>query len=555
VNAPMLTESVDALVAQIEGMRATNPDLEEGLEELKKAAPGYRKAEDYFNDDVPEVFASVRLRRAIERTGVDYKVNFARVPVTAVANRLEISSITCPKNPDATAWVERQWQDNQLDLGAPNIHLRGGEYGDAFVIVWPAAKDDDEDDPEGQRPDDEAIDLPEETRDSIDVESHESVEITYNSPLCVRILYDPENERRKRFAIKKWMLSGKRWRVDLLYRDRLEKYITRAGVEHPTMADFVLYTDEDDDEWPYDNPYDEVPVFHFRTDVGPYGTPDHEPFYGTQQILRKLIVTHMATVDYQGFPQRFALTAEGSDTSEAAAGDEDEFSFAEPTTGATRNQSGEAMSQFTSDPGGLWFMRGVRQAGTFPEADPDVFMKPMLQYLRMGAQAAETPVRLFDFASGQLPSGASQTQYDGPFTKKCRNRTLSYGATWRELWQFALKVAGFGRVPVTVSWAPVQHVSGKEGWETLLLQIKAGVPARQAFSEAGYTDEQITAWLGEGESDLPARLELLRQIGEVLQAFAGVTAFELIPAEQVRELIAAVLEVAPQLAGRDKAAA
>jgi hypothetical protein len=551
VNA-MLTESVDALVATIEDTRATNPDLEEGLEELLKAAPGYRKAEDYFNDDVPEVFASIRLRRAIERTGVDYKVNFARVPVTAVANRLEISSITCPKNPEATAWIQTQWENNQLDLGAPNIHLRGGEYGDAFVIVWPSSEDAD--DLEDDELADDDPDMPEETRDSPGTEGRDSVEITYNSPLCVRILYDPENQRRKRFAIKKWALSGKRWRVDLIYRDRLEKYITRAGVESPTAADFVIYTDDADDEWPYPNPYDEVPVFHFRTDVGPYGTPDHEGFYGTQQILRKLIVTHMATVDYQGFPQRFALTAEGSDTSEAAAGDEDEFSFAEPTTGATRQQSGEAMSQFTADPGGLWFMRGVRQAGTFPEADPEVFMKPMLQYLRMGAQAAETPVRLFDFASGQLPSGASQVQQDGPFVKKCRNRTLSFGATWRELWQFALRVAGFGRVPVSVSWAPVQHVSGKEGWETLLLQIKAGVPVRQAFSEAGYTDEQITAWLGEEESDIPARLDLLQRIGEVLQAFAGVTALELIPAEQVRELVGAVLEIAPELAGRRDAA-
>lgn len=546
MNAPVLQESVDALVAQIEGTRATNPDLAEGLEELSKSAKAYKKAEDYFNDDVPEVFASARLRRAIERTGVDYKVNFARVPVTAVANRMEISSTTCPTNPAATAYIERMWQHNQLDLGAPNIHLRTGEYGDSYVIVWPA--------PEDQQIDDEAFDLPEESRDSPDITSRETIEITYNSPLCVRIIYDPENERRKRFAIKRWKLSGKRWRVDLLYPDRIEKYVTKAKVENPTAADFYMYVDEPEDEWPYDNPYGEIPVFHFRPGIGPYGTPDHEGFYGTQQILRKLIVTHMGTVDYQGFQQRYALTAEGSDTSEAAAGDEDEYSFAEETTGATRNQAGSAMSQLNSGPGELWFMRGVKEVGQFAESDPEVFLAPMLQYLRMGAQACETPVRLFDFASGQLPSGASQIQADGPFVKKCRNRTLSYGATWRQVWQFALKIAGFGRVPVAVSWAPVQHVSGKEGWETLLLQIKAGVPARQAFSEAGYTDEQITAWLGEEESDLPARLELLRQIGEVLQAFAGVTAFELIPAEQVKDLISAVLEVVPQLAGREKTA-
>ncbi|ANZ35233.1 hypothetical protein BBK82_03245 [Lentzea guizhouensis] len=540
MSTPMLSESAGAVVATILEERATNPDLEYGLDELRKAAAEYQKAEDYFEDDVPEVFASIRLRRAIERTGVDYKVNFSRIPVTAVVNRLKITSTLCPGNDEATAWIEREWERNQLDLAAPNIHLRAGEYGDALVIVWPAAEDNDADTGD--------IDVPEESRVSEGSASREKIDITYNSPLCTRIIYDPENERVKAFAIKMWRLTDGRSRVDLFYRDRLEKYVTRGKVRNPTAADFYVFRDDEDDEWPYDNPYDEIPVFHFRTDVGPYGTPDHKGFYGTQQILRKLIVTHMGTVDYQGFQQRYALTAEGSDTSETAAADEDEFSFADDDTGATRTRGGSAPSQLTADPGDLWFMRGVKAVGQFDEADPDVFIKPAMFYLRFGAQACETPVRLFDAVTGQQPSGASYSQHDRPFDQKCENRVLSFKATWRELWQFALKVAGFGRVPVVVNWAPVQRVSGLEAWQTIKLQIEAGVPVRQAFAEAGYTNEQITAWLGEEDNDLPARLALLEQIGGVLQAFAGVTAFELIPAEQVRELISAVLEVVPQLA-------
>lgn len=546
MSMPMLSETVDAVVAHILEERATNPDLEYGLDELRKSAAAYRKAEAHYEDDVPEVFASIRLRRAIERTGMDYKVNFARIPVTAVVNRLKITSTQCPGNDEATAWIEREWERNQLDLGAPNIHLRAGEYGDAYVIVWPTSAGQAAEDEQGN---DAPIDAPTPSRDSQRVASHETVEITYNSPLCVRIIYDPENERRKAFAIKMWRLPGDRVRVDLYYRDGLEKYITKGDTQNPTAADFYVFRDEPDDEWPYENPYDEIPVFHFRTDVGPYGTPDHKNFYGTQQILRKLIVTHMGTIDYQGFQQRYALTAEGSDTSEAAAADEDEFSFADDDTGATRTRGGSAPSQLTADPGDLWFMRGVKEVGQFAEADPDVFIKPATFYLRMGAQACETPVRLFDALTGQQPSGASYIQHDGPFDDKCNLRLLSFKATWRELWQFALKVAGFGDVPVVVNWAPVQRVSGLEAWKTITLQIDAGVPVRQAFAEAGYTNEQIVAWLGEEDNDVPARLALLQQIGTVLQSFAGVTAFELIPADQVRALIAAVLEVVPKLSG------
>lgn len=548
MNMPMLQESAEATVARIMAERAVNPDLQIGLDELTKSAPDYQEAEDYFDDDVPEVFASTRLRRAIERTGVDYKVNFARIPVTAVVNRLKITSTLCPGNEDATAWIERQWENNQLDLNAPNIHLRTGEYGDAYVMLWPVDREDDEGD-------DDAFDAPEESRVSSTSAGRETdVEITYNSPLCVRIIYDPENQRRKLFAIKKWQLPGDRTRVDLVYRDRLEKYITKGGTKTPSAADFYVFRDDDEDEWPYENPYNEIPVFHFRTDAGPYGTPDHKNFYGTQQILRKLIVTHMGTVDYQGFQQRYALTAEGSDTSEHAADGDDEFTFADDATGTTRNRGGSARAQYNADPGDLWFMRGVKEVGQFDEADPQVFIAPASFYLRLGALANEFPVRLFDAVTGQQPSGASYIQHDGPFDDRCKLRVLSVKASWREMWTCALKMAGFGNVPVVVNFAPVQRVSGLEAWKTITLQIEAGVPVRQAFAEAGYTNEQIVAWLGEEDNDVPARLSLLQQIGLVLQSFAGVTAFELIPADQVKELIAAVLEVVPEL-GKSRAAA
>jgi hypothetical protein len=37
-------------------------------------------------------------------------------------------------------------------------------------------------------------------------------------------------------------------------------------------------------------------------------------------------------------------------------------------------------------------------------------------------------------------------------------------------------------------------VNDLEGWQTVQVKIAAGVPPRQAFLEAGYSDEQCDKW-------------------------------------------------------------
>jgi hypothetical protein len=541
-----MQESVDKILGVLEAERATNPDLQHGLDELENAAEAYHKAERYFEDTVPEVFASLRLRRAMQATGTDFRINFARIPVTSVVNRLEISSTACPTDDEATAWIQQQWEGNDLDLEAPNFHLRACEYGDSYAIVWPQPDDEDTEDTASVEAMGE-LDRGSESTDRIDVG------ISYNSPLCCRIIYDPEHTRRKAFAIKRWDIPGGAVRVDLYYADRLERYVTKPKTNNPEAGDFYRFHDDDiDDVWPAPNPYGEVPVFHFRNDR-PYGTPEHKGFYGTQNALRKLFISHMATVDYQAFQQRYALTAGESDTSEAAAGDEDEFSFGDDATGATKTTGGSSRSQLNAGPGELWWMRGVTQVGAFPEADPDVFMKPAKDYLRFGAQATDTPVRLFDVLTGQQPSAASQKEADGPHTKKVRNRALSFGGTWRGIWECALRMAGFPRLRVVVNWAPPEHVSGLEGWQTVLAQIEAGVPPRVALHEAGYTNEQIVSWFGEEDDDLPAQLEMLKEIALVLQALGAASAFDVIDAVQLRTLIASLLDRATKVETTDEA--
>jgi hypothetical protein len=465
-------------------------DLGDGLEALQQTLPSYMRAEEYYGGDVPEVFASARMRWAMRRTGMSFKFNFAKTPVDALTDRLEISAVTS-SNPNITAELADLWEDNQLDLEAPNIHRKAGQYGDAYVIVWPAEEpDDDSYAPEGT---DLGVQI---------VEATPNIGIYYNSPENCRMLYDAENPLKKRLFIKRWQLPRtKQWRVDLLYSDRIERYISQVGKRGDEAAEYISYTDAPGDEWPMPNPFGAIPAFHFRNDR-PYGNPEHYGFYGPQDAINKLIMLHMAGADYQSFPQRYAMVKDESDTTEPADLAEDEFAFPIPGTGDTVPVGREARSTLTSDPGSFWNLKGVDGVGQFDVADPDVFMRPITMYLKSGAQITTTPLHYFD-PGGDAPSGESLRTAEAPFVKKVRNRQLSYGATWRDVMLFALHCMGIDGVDVAISWSPAHTVDDLAGWQTNEVKAALGVPRRQLLLDAGYTSDQVDEWDKAGLLDEP----------------------------------------------------
>jgi hypothetical protein len=168
----------------------------------------------------------------------------------------------------------------------------------------------------------------------------------------------------------------------------------------------------------------------------------------------------------------------------------------------------EARSQFSADPGSVWYMQGLKGVGQFETADHHNFTEPMLTYLRMGSEVTNTPLHRID-PTGDHPSGESLRTAEAPFVHKVEDRQLSFGDTWRELFGFALRVAGHASAEVTVRWTPAQTVNDLEGWQTVAQKLAAGVPAEQAFLEAGYSDEQVEAWFGQSENDLPFSVDLL----------------------------------------------
>ena len=511
-------------------------DLELALAELAESDGPYETAEQYYKGTRAEANASIRLRRAMARTGQAFRMNFAKKPVEAVTERLEIAAVTSA-TAGAQTLIDDLWRDNKLSRQSKTIMRNAGKYGDAYVIVWPSPEDD---------PDADGI---------------RNVDIFYNSPRSCRVFYDPENPMRKAFAVKQWVLTAqKRVRVDLYYPDRIEKYWSKPGITRPKAEDMIPFFDSDIggttdpadvDEgpgWPRTNPFGVIPVFHFRND-DPYGTPEHEGFYGVQDAIRKLILSHMAGVDYNAFPQRYALSDGDTDSSELAAGDEDEFQFA-LDTGAT-SRPGDPQSQLSADAGSVWWLQGVKGVGQFDQAQPTVFTDPLTLYLRFGGLITDTPLTRLD-PTGAPISGEALRAMEAPFTKKIKDRQQYYGDTWSELFEFALLILGIDDADVDIHWKSPATVDDENGWQTLMVKLQAGLPVRQAFLEAGYTSEQIEEWFGDGDDDLPVQVDMLLKIGQALQALGAALGFGILQEEQVQVLISQVVGEAVNAARIDE---
>lgn len=427
-------------------------DLTIAVETILDRRPEYEEAEAYYEGTQYEVFASPRLRRLFGRSGEAYKLNFARTVVDSVLNRIEIASIVATTQ-RAQEKIDQIFQDNELALEQDEIHRRALEYGDCYVIVWP-----DEDG---------------------------NWQIGYNSPKTTTIVYDPENPRKKLYAAKLWSNTDEDNKtthsLNIYYPDRITKYRLDAAEVSEKSQWYWSSTEE--------NPFGEIPVFHFRTNR-PYGRPEHRDAYQPQNGINKLFGTAMFTVDYQGAPQRYALSQAGADTE---AEDFNEGDTERENIGSLKNGPGE-----------LWYLNGVTSVGQFNPADPDSFWSPIKNLVRSMASMTNTPLHYFE-ATGNVPSGEALRTAEAPLLKKVGDRQMAFGSAWREMFLFMLKVEGISS-DVEVKWIAVESLDSLATWDVMLKKINSGLSHRQALREGGYDEALIEKIMAERADEASAGL-------------------------------------------------
>lgn len=483
-------------------------DIADGIAALEESRGDYEKADTYFKGSAPELFFSVRMRNLLDRAGVSYRVNFCKLPVTVLANRLRIAAVTA-SDPAAQEALDRIWKHNRMNLLSKIIHRKVGKFGDGYVIVWPSA-------------------------------DNKRVDIRWNSPLTTRMIYDSEDEDTPLYLVKRWQVEQDFHRANLYYDDRIERWASTDRGKN-----WQPYSDPDDGLEVVDNPFGRIPGFHFRTDM-PYGTPDHVDAYGVQDAINKLVAVQMGTVDFYGFPQRAALMSDRSAEDEMAREDfwEDEES------GVPGDDVEGQAATIQSSPERAWILRNIKSLVQLPAGDPQVFIQPFLLFVRAMAQVTETPVRHLD-PQGDVPSGESQRASDAPLTMRVDDRKEMFDATYEDMLPFSLKVfgsldggQGFAEdLTVDVRWAPSEQTDDAQVWTVAQDKLAAGVPPRVVLIEAGYGPEQVDTWIKEVPAiELAPRVDLLVKIAQAAQGLGASSALGVIDPGLVTRAIAALTE-------------
>ena len=424
--------------------------------------------------------------------------------------------------------IEDLWEYNELGEELPNLHRNVGKYGDYYMLVWPVVGDEED---EGKKAFDvkksaaalsgkaeanpeqaDAVEgnLPEASNKTI-----VAVDMICHDPLTTRAYYDAENPRKMTYVIRSWEEgegASLIVRANLYYEDRIERWFHkgRPPKRKNTKTKWMPYS-EDGSEAVLPNPFNQIPFFHYRTDRT-YGKPDHLYAYGPQLAINKLVTSHLATVDYQSFPQRYALTDPTADNGSIQGTDSDPFAPEDDDDPETDN-----FSQLESDPSVVWKLEGFKSVGEFKPADAKAYLEPFDRYVKAMSQVTGIPMHFFDKTGERPPSGENIRQVNEQMNSKVETRQLGIGATHRNAFTFALNLLGHEVERVKVTWRPIEVVTDLQGWQAINEKQLAGVPAEVTLIEAGYLPEEVAPWKEEWDRQAIEAQKIEQQQLEIAQ--------------------------------------
>lgn len=438
-----------------------NKDIEQAITNIRANSSRYAKAERYYNGDHDLAFATEKFENTFGTLFREFALNLCPVICDAVRDKLRVTGFSVDENGTRTSLsasesnagslrnhANRIWQRNRMGTRAGEIHKEALKCGDAYMIVWPN-------------------------------EFHEAV-MHPNRAANMTVLYDEDSPGRIAWAAKAWNTADKHIRLNVLYPDRIERYISKKAGEGSLAEakDFVPFVQsprfsvpeagkKQGDAWTLNNPFGIVPVFHFanNADLGMTGRSELEAAIPVQDGLNKSVLDMLVAMEFSAFRQRWA------------AGIEVEY-----------GDDGKALGPFTAGVEHLWIAGNAdAKFGDFEAAQLEQFLKVKDSFRVDMASVTGTPLHYFLQNTSGFPSGESLKKAETRFLSKVRDRHESFGQVWADVMAFALQIEGHGNdVRLLTEWEDPAPMSDREFLENILLKRQIGLSEKQALLEAGY---------------------------------------------------------------------
>jgi hypothetical protein len=414
-------------------------DIKWAIDSLSERVPAYRIYSEYYAGKHRFTLASPEHEHAFGSIFGGFCENLCATVVDVLKDRLKLTDFTHdqkpedPTQPDAiTDKILDIWRANRMDERQGEVYLEALKTGDAYVVVWP---------------DDDNI-----------------AQIDPNEACLVTVQYSDKKRGMIDKAAKLWPANDKFGRLNLYYPDRVEKFRTQNKVEASSVLNASSFQPfVDDGEFSIPNPYGQVPVFHFRNNAptGKFGTSELAAAIPSQDRLNKTIIDGLVKSEEWALPVRWAL---GFETPKDPRTNE-------PILGWK--------------PGDWWISRQKEGSlGQLPGADLKQFIAAADDARMAIARVTRTPQHYFQ-QQGVTPSGEALKTEDAPLTAKVRDRQITFGNTWEDVFTFALKV-------MEAIWA---NTEPRDDTAEIANQIQKvdhlGFSKKQALRELEYSDAEI----------------------------------------------------------------
>jgi hypothetical protein len=228
---------------------------------LNESQPPMAVLDAYFEGRQPAAFLSPKSSEALSKKLTVLSVNFPKLLVNSVAERMSITGFRAQGETDADAELWRVWHANDLDSQSYLAHIDALTYGRSFVIVWAGA--------DARTP-----------------------RVTVESAKQMTVAYDPATGA-VRAAVKRWEDGGAHHAV--LYEP--DVITVWEGKENALVVVDTI-----------PNPLGEVPVVPLvnRTRLLDFeGTCEAADILGLTDALAKTMSDAMVTSEYYARPRRY----------------------------------------------------------------------------------------------------------------------------------------------------------------------------------------------------------------------------------------------------------
>lgn len=423
-----------------------NDDLKSFLDVIRARQLDYALATDYYYGRHRLAFATEKFRNAFGTLLKAFSDNLCAVIVDTVADRLQVTGFA---SEDGAASVSEAadviWRLNRMDRRSGETHIEALRAGDAYLIVWPDANGAPRLYPQAGH-------------------------------LCA-VEYADEMPGEIIRAAKCWQDSLKRWRMNLYYPDRIEKYATEpaTSADFPSGIGVFKPFNLDGEAWPLLNPYEQVPIFHFANNAstGSLGRSELADVIPLQDGLNKSVTDMLVAMEFVALPQRWITGLEVEN---------DEL-------------TGQPKALFVPGADRIWNVAAPdARFGQFDSANLGMFVTVQEAFRVELARVSRTPLHHLMPTASSFPSGEAMKTAEQPLLAKIKDRELAWGNVWEDVMQFALQINGVQTESLICNWRDPAPRNERDQAETLLLKQQLGVSDAQLLREAGYTEEQIVAF-------------------------------------------------------------